>query len=195
MLTGLRNTLFNFVLSFFERVNRTIRSRLPISRMEEETSEHVRMLTKVFKFVVLPISLFYVCSDLFFLKDNVLGSMFWGIMIFIYSNFLPDLPAIYRRKENDRRTQDLSWYKKYTLLLLAPLFIWLLISGTRIGWKTSETFHNFRSLAIYGTFLLLCGFFAFGEFPISIGAMTEILSLPLYGLAGYLTHLKVDKIW
>jgi len=44
-------------------------------------------------------------------------------------------------------------------------------------------------------FLLVLGFFAFVKFPVSIGNMTEILSLPLYGAVGYLTHLKVDKIW
>jgi hypothetical protein len=39
------------------------------------------------------------------------------------------------------------------------------------------------------------GFFAFVKFPINVGSITEILSLPLYGVVGYLTHLKVDKIW
>jgi hypothetical protein len=41
----------------------------------------------------------------------------------------------------------------------------------------------------------MVGFFAFVKFPIDVGSITEILSLPLYGVVGYLTHLKVDKIW
>jgi hypothetical protein len=45
---------------------------------------------------------------------------------------------------------------------------------------------------IYGVFLFTLSLFAFADFPISIGDITEILSLPLYGLTGYLTHLKVD---
>jgi len=91
--------------------------------------------------------------------------------------------------------------------LLAPLFIGAFLCGIRLRWHTSETFHNFKSLTIYAAFLLLLGFFAFGniteilsifaygdmtKLPISIGEVTEILSLPLYGVIGYLTHLKVD---
>lgn len=89
----------------------------------------------------------------------------------------------------------MPWYKKYALLLFAPLLIWILFSGTELKWQTTDTFHNFKSLTIYGTFLLAAGFFAFVKFPINIGNLTEILSIPLYGVAGYLAHLKVDKIW
>jgi len=195
VLTGLRDALYGFVLSFFESINRAVRSKLALRYMENETSMHIYLLIEVLKWIVLPASFIYVCADFYFFKENALDSMFWGILIFIYSNFLPDLPTIYREQKNNEITEDLPWYKKYALLLFAPLFIWVLFSGTRLKWKTTETFHNFKSLAIYGAFLLLWGFFAFGDFPISIGDMTKILSLPLYGLLGYLTHLKADKIW
>ncbi len=195
MLTGLRDALYGFVLSFFESINRAVRSKLALRYMENETSMHIYLLIEVLKWIVLPASFIYVCADFYFFKENALDSMFWGILIFIYSNFLPDLPTIYREQKNNEITEDLPWYKKYALLLFAPLFIWVLFSGTRLKWKTTETFHNFKSLAIYGAFLLLWGFFAFGSFPISIGDMTKILSLPLYGMIGYLTHLKADKIW
>jgi len=119
-----------------------------------------------------------------------------GILIFVYSNFLPDLPSIYRRRKIYRdvgvTTGDLPWYKKYALLLLAPLFIGAFLCGIRLRWKTAETFHNFKSLIIYGAFLFILSVFVFGDYPISIGDITEILSLPFYGLIGYLTHLKVD---
>jgi len=109
------------------------------------------------------------------------------------------LPSIYRRKKNRKKNntsnEDLVWYKKTALLLFAPMFVWLLFSGIDFRWDTTETFHNFKSLAIYGVFLVVCGLFTFGDFPISIGELTEILSLPLYGIIGYLTHLKVDRIW
>jgi hypothetical protein len=64
-----------------------------------------------------------------------------------------------------------------------------------LRWKTIETFHNFKSLSVYGAFLLTLGVFAFGDFPISVGDITEIISLPIYGLAGYFTHLKVDLVF
>jgi hypothetical protein len=163
--------------------------------MEEETSEHIRLLIKVFKWAILPLSLFYVFADFIFFGENAFGSMFWSILVFFYSNFLPDLPSIYRRKKSNVKTEDLPWYKKYALLLFAPLLIWFLFSGLQPKWKTTATFHDAKSLTIYGAFLFVLGFFAFAKFPIEVGNMTQILSLPLYGIIGYLTHLKVDKIW
>ena len=199
------DSLYGFVLRFFKSVNRGVRgvrSNLILWHMKRETLEHVDSLIKVFKWAVLPASLLYVCADFYFFGENALDSMFLGILIFFYSNFLPDLPSIYRKKiYHDIRdtltdtTEDLLWEEKYALLLFAPLFIGAFFCGIRIRWKTTETFHNFKSLTIYVAFLLLVSFFAFGDFPISIGDITEILSLPFYGLIGYLTHLKVDKIW
>jgi hypothetical protein len=191
------HALYGSVLRFFKRVNRGVRSNyssLILWAMKRETSEHVDSLIKVFKWVVLPASLIYVCADLYFFGENTLDSLFLGILIFFYSNFLPDLPSIYRKKTRDT-TEDLLWDEKYALLLFAPLFIGAYLCGIRLRRKTTETFHNFKSLTIYVAFLLLVSFFAFGDFPISIGDMTEIFSLPFYGLIGYLTHLKVDKIW
>lgn len=195
LLASLYNALFGFVLHSFRSINCKVKSKFPVWRMEEETLEHVHSVVKVFKWIILPVSALYVFTLFYFLGENALDSMLWGILTFFYSNFLPDLPSIYRKKEGDSVYEDPPWYKKYFLLLFAPIVIWILFSGVRLKWKTTETFHNFKSLSIYGVFLLLVGFFAFVKFPISIGNTAEILSLPLYGIAGYLTHLKVDKIW
>lgn len=195
ILISLYDALYCFVLYCFQSMNRKARSKISVWWMKQETSEHVHLVTRVFKWVILPASFLYVCANFYFFGENALDSMLWGLLIFLYSNFLPDLPSIYRRKRNNERIEDALGYKKYALLLFAPLFIWLMFSGTRLRWKTTETFHNFKSLTIYGAFLFICSFFAFANFPISIGNIAEILSLPFYGLIGYLTHLKVDKIW
>ncbi len=192
-LTELHRAIFNLVLTFFEEVNKQIHSRLLLWYMERETEQHVRMMIKVFKFVVLPASVFYVLSNFFFFRENALDSMLLGILTFIYSNFLPDLPSIFRRKKGDGPTEDLPWYKKYALLLFAPLFIWALLSGAQLRWRTSETFHNVKSLTVYAGFLLLLGF-AFTNLPFTVADLTELVSIPLYGLVGYLAHLKVDRI-
>jgi hypothetical protein len=194
LLVGLHNALLVFVLNFFESLNGKIRSRLPFWRMEEETHEHVQMAVQVFESIILPFSLVYLFGDLFFLRENAVDSMLWGMMIFFYSNFLPDLPFIYRWKKNNGKAVDLPWYKKYFILLFAPLLVLLLFSNVHLGWRTAETFHNVRSLTVYGGFLLLLGFVVFGGFPVSFGQVTEILILPFYGALGYLAHLKVDKI-
>ncbi len=195
MFRTLYSAFYNFVLNFFRSTNRKVRSKLTVWYMKKETREHFHLLVKIFKWAVFPTSLLYLSMNLYFFGQNALDSMFWGIALFFYSNFLPDLPSIGKRKRNEIGTADLIWYKKYALLLFAPIIIWLLFSGERVKWKTTENFHNFRSLAIYGAFLLLLGFFLFGQFPISIGVIAEIISFPVYGMMGYLTHLKVDKIW
>jgi len=196
MLVGLYNILFGFVLHSFKSINRKVRSRFPVWRMEEETLEHIHFLIKVFKWIILPTSLLYVLVDLYLFGENALDSTLWGILIFFYSNFLPDLPSIYRRKKrNNGKDKDLPWYKKYAILLFTPLLIWFLFSGMQLGWKTTQTFHDFKSLTIYGVFLFILGFLAFVQFPISIGTITKIFSMPIYGMIGYLAHLKVDKIW
>jgi len=180
--------MFNVVLVFFENVNSTIRSGFPFFRMKEETSEHLQMLFKIFKYVILPASLLYTFISFLLLRENTLDSMVLGILVFAYTNFLPDLPSAFRKKKGDVKTGSLHWFKKYALLLFAPIFIWLLFSDVGIIWKTTDTFHNFKSLIIFAAFLALLGFIAFG-------GLIEPLSFSLYGAIGYLAHLKVDKIW
>jgi hypothetical protein len=194
MLAGLHNALFALVLSFFENINTKIRSKLPSWRLREETFEHVRMALDVFELIVLPFSLIYLFGGMLLLKENALNSMLWGILIFFYSNFLPDLTSITRRDKKKVEGGDLPWHKKYAVLLFAPVFVLLLFSNVHLGWKTVENFHNFKSMTVYGGFLLLCGFVMFGGFPISLGQAVEVLVLPLYGSIGYLTHLRVDKV-
>jgi len=194
------DVLYGAVLRYFKSVNLKAGKKLSLWAMKLETFQHLYLLTRAFKWVVLPASLIYVCLDFYLFGQNALDSMFLGMLIFVYSSFLPDLPSIYRRRRKiynntGAMTENLSWYKKYALLLLAPLFIGAFLLGIRLKWKTTETFHNLKSLVVYGAFLLALGVCVFGIFPISIGDITEIVSLPIYGLAGYLTHLKVDLIF
>lgn len=195
MFISANTALHGLVLNFFRSLNRLVESKLRVWYIRKETSEHLRFLTKAFKWVVLPATLFHVCTAIYFFGENPLDSVSLGVLVFLYSNFLPDLPSAYTDRKDNGTTKPLPWYKKYPLLLFAPIFIWLLYSGVHLRWKTTETFHNFKSLTIYALFLVLCGLLAFGDPPISIGDIAEVISLPLYGIAGYLAHLKVDKIW
>ncbi|MBS7636289.1 hypothetical protein KEJ37_02915 [Candidatus Bathyarchaeota archaeon] len=194
-LATLHHAFFNFVLNSFKSINRKIRSKLPAWRMREETKEHVQSSIKIFKWIILPASLLYFFLEFYFFSENALDTMLWGLAVFFYSNFLPDLPSIYRRKTKKNYRKDLPWYKRYAILLFAPLLVWILFSDIHLNWRTTETYHNFKSLTIYCFFLFIVGFFAFVRFPIQIGNLIEVLVFPFYGLAGYLTHLKVDKVW
>lgn len=196
---SLYEDLYGLVLGYFTRINRRVRAKISFWFMKLETFEHVHLLIKVFKWIVLPSSILYIAVEFYFFGQNALDSIFVGILLFFYSNFLPDLPAIFRRKVyrdvRDTFHGDLPWFKKYALLLFAPLFIALVFCGMKIKWRTTETFHNFKSLAIYGAFLFMLGFLVFAVFPISIGNIIEILCVTLYALLGYLTHLKVDLVF
>lgn len=193
MLIGLHNMLFSFALGFFKNINRKIRNKLPSWRLIEETSEHVHMTIQVFEVIILPFSVIYLLGNLALLKENAFDSLLLGILIFFYSSFLPDLPSIYRIDKEKSATSDLPWFKKYIILLFAPLLILLLFADVNLNWKTTDTFHDLKSLTIYQGFLFACGFVVFGGFPISLGRVAEMLVLPFYGGIGYLTHLKVDQ--
>lgn len=200
----IHDVFYGFIFHYFKKVNQKARVKLAVWCMKYETLEHCELLIKVFKWMVLPTSVLYVCADYYLFRNNALDSMFLGILISFYSNFLPDIPSIFRIRKNSKTkfflnirvtNEDLPWYKKYALLLFAPIFIAALFCGIRLKWKTTETFHNFKSLITYSVFLFIPSLLVFGHFPISIADITEILSIPLYAVAGYLTHLKVDKIW
>jgi hypothetical protein len=167
--------------------------------MKLETFEHVHLLTKVFKWIVLPSSVLYGYAMIFFLGLNPLDSILMANLIFFYSNFMPDLPAIFRRKiyrdKRDNIHEELPLYKSYILLLLAPLFIIVLFCGKKIKWKTTETFHNLKSLAIYGIFLFTLGFLVLIIFTFSVGRLVGTFWVILFGLLGYLTHLRVDGVF
>jgi len=196
---SLYEDLYRLVLGYFKRVNRKVKAKISLWFMKLETFEHVHLLTKVFKWIVLPSSVLYGCAMFIFFGQNALDSILLANLLFFYSNFVPDLPAIFRRKvyrdERDTFHKDLPTYKTYALLLFAPFFIVLLFCGKKIKWRTTETFHNFKSLVVYGVFLFMLGFLVLLVFRVSLGGIIEVLFVPLFGLLGYLTHLKVDHVF
>jgi len=75
MLRGLYEALYGLVLHSFKNINRKIRSKFPVWRMKEKTSEHVPHSVEVFAWIILPLSLTYVGWHQFILSENVLGPM------------------------------------------------------------------------------------------------------------------------
>jgi len=195
MFLCLHSVLYNLTLQFFQSSNKAVKSKLTVWYMEKETSEHFHLLIAVLNWIIVPLSLLYVLLAVFVLGVNPIDSMLGGVLLFMYSNFLPDLPALFSKQNTLEASSTLPWYKKYALLVFAPLFAWLTFSNIPIPWKTTESFHNFKSLSIYTVFLTVCGLLVLGDLPLSLGDITESLFLSLYGLLGYLTHLKVDEIW
>lgn len=196
---SLYEKIYGLVLGYFMNVNQKVNAKISLWFMKLETFEHVHLMIKVFKWIVLPSSVLYGYSMLIFFGLNVLDSILLADLMFFYSNFVPDLPAIFRRKayrdERDSLHEEFPIYKSYALLLLAPVFIILLFCRKKMKWKTTLTFHTFKSLAIYGIFLSILGFLALVAFPISIGTFIKIIWVLIFALLGYLTHLKVDEVF
>ncbi|MEM4703990.1 MAG: hypothetical protein QXJ02_02860 [Candidatus Bathyarchaeia archaeon] len=124
----------------------------------------------------------------------MIDSFLFGLALFVYSHFLPDLLSPFRIKNQKEKKKDMSSFKKYLLLLLAPLFLFLLCGDGIPVFRTTEHFHNKKSLGIYSMFLVLLGLALYGNVPLSLGKILEVFAPAIYGSIGYLTHLKVDKI-
>jgi hypothetical protein len=188
-----RLSLENLVQWFFRTLSRRAHLKIGFQKIRDETTEHVDHLSSALKRFVLPLSVCYLCLGFFF-GNNVVDSLFLGILIFVYSHFLPDLLSPFRIKNRKERDKDRPWFKKYALLFLAPLFIFLLWGDGIPALRTTEHFHNARSLGVYSIFLLGLGLIFYGNVPLSLGRILEVFSLAIFGSIGYLTHLKVDRI-
>jgi hypothetical protein len=130
----------------------------------------------------------------FFFGNNVVDSLFLGLVIFVYSHFLPDLLSPFRIRNTKEKNNDGTLVKKYALLFLAPIFIFLLFGDRMPAFRTAEHFHNIKSFGAYSIFLFLLGLVFYGNIPFSWGRILEVFSLTIFGSIGYITHLKVDKI-
>jgi hypothetical protein len=137
----MKDVIFNLVLVFFENVNKQVQSGFPLFRMKEETSEHLHMLFSVLKYVIFPASLCYAFIGVL-LGQNTLDSVVWGVLIFVYCNFLPDLPAAFRNKKGDARTELRSFAACPHLYLVAVLR----------HWSSLENLRNFSQLQIINHF-------------------------------------------
>lgn len=187
MLSCLHVALYGLVLNFFTSLNGHVDTNLTRRYIEQETAAHFQLLVMIFKWLVFPASVLYIFVGFWYLGVNAIDSAFWGLLLFVYSNFLPDLPAVFCRYQNSQYQQALSGYTRYALLLFTPLFVWLVFSRIPIPWRSVDTFHNVKAAALYTLCLLGMGMFIFG------GGF-EACAFPLYGIAGYLTHLRVDQI-
>ena len=65
-------------------------------KFEEEVKEHFGFIGFMFKRIILPLLILYLILGLIF-NLNVFGSIFISLLIFVYSNFLPDLDFLIRK--------------------------------------------------------------------------------------------------
>lgn len=154
-------------------------------KMREELAEHFNFIGWSAKRIILPLLVFYALVGLI-LETNVFGSMFLSLLLFFYSNLLPDVDALFKKAKN--KNIESLWYEKYSLLFFAPVIMYYIIRGRAkpLYAINERTFHNFKTTLIYGAFLFVVGSIFWTD------ALRRIM-FPLFGMLGFSTHLLIDK--
>ncbi len=177
--------LFNLILFVIRSIEKRVHRRIIVRKV---ASKHFSYMARTFKMVILPVVFCYLMFGIL-LQEKVFDSLIFGLELYIYGNFLPDFDTLFTRRRR-KRADRLPWFKKCLLLCFAPFCILMFYKG---AWKipsseTSRIFHNFKSVIIYGLFLFSLGFLLYDN-------IIETVSPLIFGLSGYLTHLKVDDYW
>lgn len=154
-------------------------------KFAEELRAHFNFSSWLFKRIILPLAIFYVIIGLL-LKTDVFGSLFISILIFTYSNIIPDIDILIK-KPPEGKSESL-WYELYALLFFAPLIVYYIIDGKAhpLYSQKNRPFHSFRTVIIYGFFLLIIGAVFWSE-------ALKIIMLPIFGGLGFLFHLMIDN--
>lgn len=168
-----------------EIILKTIPPYAKFKKMEDEIKEHFNFINWMFKRILLPLIVFYVVMGLI-LNTNVFGSLFISLLMFIYSNFLPDTDFLIKKTKD--KNKDSLWYEKYSLLFFAPIIMYYIIAGRARPLYSVEDryFHNFRTAIVWGIFLFIVGSIFWTD------ALKRIMLL-VFGMLGFIFHLMVDK--
>ena len=155
-------------------------------KAEAEIKEHFSFLTLAFNRLIIPLVLIYIIVG-FILKLDIFGSLFVSLIIFIYSNFLPDADFLFAYTA-DKKKESL-WYERYFFLCFMPIVAYYILVGKArpLYSSSGRSFHNIRTIIIYGIFLLIIG-------SIFWSSTFKTIMLAVFGVLGFAFHLMVDKI-
>ena len=169
-----------------EIVLKIIPSYAKFNSLENEMKEHFNFLGWIIKRFLIPLAFLYIVLGLI-LGQNLFGSLFLSSMVFLYSNFLPDMDLLIQNTK--RKVKESLWYEKYFLLFFAPLALYYSVLGRKKPLYSTQSryFHNLKSLIVYSIFLLVVGQIFWNE-------EIKVAMFVLFGVMGFLTHLIVDGI-
>jgi len=156
-------------------------------KVKDELTEHFFLLRIMWKRFLLPLVVFYLIMSYIF-DVYILGSLFLSLLIFVYSNFLPDLDIFVKKPDGTER--ESLWYEKYFLLLFSPIFVYYVFTGEAHPIYSSEhrPFHNIKSIIIWGLFLYFIGSIFWPDVEL------KRIMFSVFGIAGFVFHLMVDGI-
>ncbi|MBI2106553.1 hypothetical protein HYT57_01080 [Candidatus Woesearchaeota archaeon] len=179
----MENTKKKLSIYWDELISKKIPSYVNFQKIEDEIKEHFGFLRWAFKRIVLPIAIAYILAGIFLFKMNVLGSLVIALIVFLYSNFLPDTDFLIKETKN----AESKWYEKYALLFFAPVIMYYILDGRKkpLYTKKGKSFHNYKTVFIWGVFLFIVGAILWQE-PIKMAI------LPIFGMLGFSFHLMID---
>ena len=180
----MNKTKNKLVIYWDNLISTRIPSYVSFHKLEEEIKEHFAFLKWTFKRIILPLAIAYIIAGIF-LKINVLGSLVIALLIFLYSNSLPDTDFLMKATK-DKKSES-RWYEKYALLFFAPLVIYYILDGRKkpIYVSKNKYFHSFKIVPLYGFFLFILGVILWQQ-PL------KMVILPIFGMLGFSFHLIVD---
>lgn len=151
----------------------------------DELEEHFGFLQWGSKRIIFPLAIFYIVAGLIF-GEHILGSLLMALVIFLYTNFLPDLDTFF--PYNNNKKNEVSSTKKRIALFFAPAVIYYLLSRKLTPWDLGKDkpFHNARAMLEFSIFLFVLGVFLYFSW-------LKAFFFMLFGLCGYFVHLVIDK--
>lgn len=153
-------------------------------KVNKELIEHFNLAKWSLKRILLPIIIFYIIFSLL-LNINVFGALLTSLLIFFYSNFLPDVDILFEKTK--KQSLDSPWYEKYAVLFFAPVILYdVLLGRQRKLYSLKERpFHSLETLGVYAVFLFVVASVFWPDVP-------RKLLFVLSGILGYSTHLLTD---
>ncbi len=161
--------------------------RAQFHKVEDELREHYSLLMWTWKRFLLPLILLYFVLGLIF-HSNLFGSLFLSLLVFFYSNFLPDADILVKKPEENER--ESLWYELYFLLCFAPIYLFYVMKGKAnpLYSNKARPFHDISSIFVWGAFLFIISSLFWPNDNL------QRLMLPLFGMVGFSFHLMVDGI-
>jgi len=154
-------------------------------KVNKELIEHFGFIQWTLKRILLPIIVFYIIVG-FVLNINVFGVLLTSLLIFFYSNFLPDVDILF--KKTKRKSLDSPWYEKCAVLFFAPVILYDIFTNRQRPLYSikSRPFHNVQTMLIYGGFLFVVASVFWPD-------LLRRTIFTFFGMMGYTIHLMVDK--
>ncbi|MFA6268507.1 MAG: hypothetical protein WCW13_05205 [archaeon] len=165
-------------------------SFLPIfaspEKIIDEIKEHMGLLKWSTKRVLIPLAVLYIIMGFIF-QEYVLGSLALAAIVFLYTNFLPDLDSFFANKSSIAKKA--TQLDKIIALCFAPVLIYYTLSKKNppLNLGSDKAFHNKKALIGLTIFLFIIGIIIYMS-------LLKAFFLALFGFLGFFTHLTVDGL-